>query len=337
MSDKFVTGITPGGKRTVLGEVLPLSTPFLIQIFPVYGCNFKCGYCLHAIPRAQHGHISSKTFMDMALYKKCIDEMRLFDKPLKMLRFAGIGEPLLHRDIAEMISYAKSRQIADSIDIVTNGALLTDNLSLSLINSGLDKLRVSIQGVSAEKYKSISGVDIDLASFVESLMFFYKNRGKTKVYIKIIDCALSDKDEEKKFLEMFGPLCDTISIEHLTPTVSNIDYQRLSQGKDFKTTQSGNCIMEANICPQPFYMMQINPDGCVVPCCSTAYPRVLGNVLNEDIYRIWNGKEFSSFRRTLLDGVEACGSICKSCSLYKYGLFPEDILDPYVSRLKSLY
>ena len=45
MSSKVVSGVTPGGKRIILGEVLPLEIPFLIQIFPVYGCNFKCEYC----------------------------------------------------------------------------------------------------------------------------------------------------------------------------------------------------------------------------------------------------------------------------------------------------
>lgn len=337
MNSKFINGITPGGERTILGDVLPLDTPFLIQIFPVYSCNFSCNYCLQALPKSKHGYISDKVFMDMDTYKKSIDDMSNFKNRVKMLRFAGIGEPLLHKDIASMIKYAKLKNIADSIDIVTNGALLNRDLSISLIDAGLDKLRISIQGVSGESYKSVSNSKIDFNKFVENIRFFYKNRVNTKVYIKIIDCALNNKEEERKFFDIFGDICDTIAIEHLTPTVKGIDYKKISNGKRLDITQSGNSIIDAQICPQPFYMMQINPDGVVVPCCSMSYPKLLDRVTEQSVVSIWNGDEFNKFRRQLLEGVQNTSEVCSKCTLYKYGLFKEDILDPYAERLKNLF
>lgn len=336
MTDKIITGITPSGRRTILGDVLPLATPFLVQIFPVYACNFQCGYCLHALPRKQHGYISNKPFMDMELYRQCIDDMQHFKSKLKMLRFAGIGEPLLHKNIADMVAYAKEKAVAESVEIVTNGALLTDKLSLALIQAGLDKLRISVQGISTEKYREISQAAIDMDEFVGKLSFFYQNRGNTKIYIKIIDCSLADKNEEVQFFKMFEDVCDSIAIEHLTPTVKGIDYTNLSGGKALRTTQSGNPLLDTSICPQPFYMMQINPDGAVVPCCSMAYPVVFREE-NMTVPEIWNSKTFSLFRRKLLDGAENMGGVCSSCSLYKYGLFPEDMLEPYADRLKNQY
>jgi MoaA/NifB/PqqE/SkfB family radical SAM enzyme len=334
LSDKVITRITPSGKRTVLGTVLPLDTPFLVQMFPVYACNFQCGYCLHSLPREQHGYIADKPFMDMDLYRQCIDEMQHFKNRLKMLRFAGIGEPLLHKHIADMVAFAKTKNVAESVEIVTNGALLTDKLSLELIQAGLDKLRISVQGISAEKYKVVSHVTIDMDEFINKLRFFYQNRGNTKIYIKIIDCALSDKNEELQFFKMFEAVCDSIAIEHLTPTVKGIDYTNLSGGKALAVTQSGNPLIETSICPQPFYMMQINPDGAVVPCCSMAYP-VVFRERNMMIPEIWNSESFLEFRRQLLNGTESVGGVCASCSLYKYGLFPEDRLEPYVEQLKK--
>lgn len=337
MNGRKINGITPGGKRAVLAEFLPLKTPFLIQIFPVYACNFKCGYCLYALPKEEHGYVSDKIFMDLNTYKKCIDDISKFESQLKMLRFAGIGEPLLHKNIADMVKYAKEKEIAQSIDIVTNGALLNKELSLKLIDSGLDRLRISIQGVSKERYKSLSNVDLDFQNLINNIEFFYKNKGNTKVYIKIIDCAFSHESEQQLFYDMFGEICDIIAVEHLTPTVEGIDYTKLSKDALTKFSQSGNPILESNICPQPFYMMQINPDGNVVPCCSMKYPWVMGNIQNEGICDIWNGKAFSHFRRILLDGVKAAGEVCSKCSLYKYGLFEEDKLDEYVENLKKVY
>lgn len=337
MENKVLNGITPGGRREILGEALPLSTPFLVQMFPVYGCNFRCGYCLHALPKFEHGYISDKAYMDIEFYKKCIDDMRGFKKQIKMLRFAGIGEPLLHKNITEMIKYAKECNVAKSVDIVTNGVLLNQELSLKLIDAGLDKLRISIQGISKEQYKELSNVDLDFSNFKREIEFFYKNRKETKVYIKIIDCALTDKTQERVFFEMFEEMCDFIAIEHLTPTVAGIDYGKIARGKNPDVTQSGNALSNVSICPQPFYMMQINPDGKVVPCCSMSYPTVIGDALKESVVEIWNGTAFNRFRRSLLDGVHNAGDICSNCVLYRYGLFQEDILDQYVYSLKEVY
>ena len=137
---------TPGGERSLLGEKLPLEMPYLIQIFPVYACNFKCGYCLHSLDRKLHGYISEETLMPLERFKKIVDDIKLSGVKIKMLRFAAIGEPLLHPQISEMVEYANKAGIAESIDIVTNGALLTKELSAKLIEAGLSKLRISLEG-----------------------------------------------------------------------------------------------------------------------------------------------------------------------------------------------
>lgn len=321
-----------------MAHSLPLKTPFLVQIFPVYGCNFKCTYCLHALPRQQHGFISDAVFMDMNVYKKCINDIVKFKTKLKMLRIAGIGEPLLHKDITEMVSYAKQKNVSQSVDIVTNGALLNKELSLKLIDAGLDRLRISIQGTSSDKYKSLSNITLNLEKFIDNIKFFYEHKRNTKVYIKIIDCALSNKEDEQKFYSLFENICDMIAIEHLTPTVDGIAYDKLlTKESTLNLTQNGEPIIEAKVCPQPFYMMQINPDGNVVPCCSTHYPKIIANIKDESASDIWNGKIFTDFRRNMLEGAKFASDICSKCTLYKYGLFKEDLLDHHVEKLKGEY
>ncbi|WDC83284.1 radical SAM protein [Caloramator sp. mosi_1] len=336
MKSDIVKGITPGGKRAVLGDVLPLSNPFLVQIFPVYSCNFRCNYCIYALPKSRHGYISNKVFIELDMFKKCIDDMVDANWKLKMLRFAGIGEPLLHKDIDFMIKYAKDNNIADSVDIVTNGVLLNEKLSMRLIEAGIDKLRISIQGISTEHYKNVCDVNIDFDKFVKNIEYFYKNRGRTKVYIKIINSVLKD-DEYNVFLIYLEIFVMRIAIENLTPTVKGIDYTKITKNDNFNLTQNGTLIIDTQICPQPFYMMQINPDGCVVPCCSMSYPLVIGNILEEKIAQIWNGKKFNEFRRNMLEGVKNASNVCSECSLYKYGTYKEDVLDSYAEQLKNLY
>lgn len=328
---------TPGGARERLQNVLPLDTPYLIQMFPVYGCNFRCGFCLHALDRRQHGYISDTPFMSMELYRRCIDSMKRFPRKLKMLRFAAIGEPLLHRDIAEMVAYAKRAEIAQSVDIVTNGALLTPELSDRLIEAGLDRLRISIEGLSAADYRKNAGAALDFDSFVSQIRYFYEHSGRTHVYIKIIDYMVQEPGRRERFFKIFRPVCHSIAVEHLTPTIAEIDYDRLSGGMETDKPQNGEALLDAQVCPQGFYMMQINPDGKVVPCCSMKYPAILGDAVQSAIPEIWTGTAFDRFRLEMLRDRTRMGPVCRDCKLYLYDLHPEDVLDGARRALAKKY
>lgn len=328
---------SPGGERTPLGKVLPLKMPYLIQIFPVYACNFRCGYCIHSLDKKQHGYISDEVFMPMKRYKKIIDDIKQTGRKIKMLRFAAIGEPLLHPQISEMVEYAKKADIADSIDIVTNGALLTHELSDKLVQAGLSRLRISIEGLSSEDYLKNSAAKIDYENFVENIRYFYEHCGETRMYIKIIDYMVQKKEEQDLFYNTFSSITHEIAIEHLTPTIHEIDYDRLSGGMKTDKPQNGEKLLASGICPQPFYMMQFNPDGNVVPCCSMKYPCVLGNADENTMEEIWNGRKYNDFRRKMLKGTDSAGQICSECNLYLYDMHPEDRLDEYADEIYNKY
>lgn len=335
---KDLSGQAPGGKRTPLSEVLPLSTPLVVQIFPAYACNFRCNYCIFQLERKERGFISDKTFMAFDLYKKVVDELTLFPEKVKVLRIVGIGEPLLHRNIAGMVAYAVQKGVANKVEILTNASLLTPRLSDALISAGLSRLVVSIQGTSKEKYLRVCGADIEFDAFVSNLKYFFENRGSAHVYVKIVDSALDGEADEKKFREIFGDICDTLAIEHTVPIHSGVDYKTVLEGREMSKTQFGLPVSEMKICPQPFFHMQVNPDGKVVPCYSFEYPEIVGDCNSESMLEIWNGKKFREFRRKMLDGVRNTCKICADCTISKYRLFPEDALsDADAERLKKSY
>ncbi|MCM1302696.1 MAG: radical SAM protein [Butyrivibrio sp.] len=330
---------TPGGQRQALAKALPLRMPYLIQIFPVYACNFKCEYCIHSLDRSMHGYISHDTMMPWDIYKKVIDDIRDTGERIKMLRFAAIGEPLLHLQIAEMVAYARESGIADSVDIVTNGSLLTRELSDRLIDAGLSKLRISLEGLSADEYREHTSAAVDLEKMVENIRYFFERcRGtQTTMYIKIIDYMVQSKEQQDRFMEMFSPITHSIAIEHLTPTIEEIDYDKVSHGMKTDKPQNGTILLDSQICPQPFYMMQVNPDGNVVPCCSMKYPCILGNVREESVQDIWLGENYRSFQRNMLEGVDKAAEVCGKCILYRYDMHAEDRLDADAGQLKNKY
>ncbi len=335
---KDITGQAPGGKRTKLVDALPLSTPFVVQIFPVYACNFKCNYCVMRLEKGERGFISDKVLMDFDLYKKAVDEFALFPDKIKVIRFVGIGEPLLHSRIADMVAYTVLKGVANKVEILTNGSLLTPAMSDSLISAGLSRLVVSLQGTSKEKYLQTSDVNIDFDEFVGNLEYFFKVKGNTHVYLKIVDSALDGEDDEKKFRKIFGNVCDSLAIEHTVPIHSGVDYEKVTKGRKMSQTQFGLPVSEMKICSQPFFHMQINPDGKVVPCYSWDYPDFMGDCRKQSAVEIWNGKRFQDFRRKMLDGRQGLCKTCAECNISKYRLFPEDVIsDEDAEGLKKFY
>jgi len=336
MKAKDLSGQAPGGKRTVLAEVLPLATPLVVQIFPIYACNFCCKYCTFSIPRGKRGFISDKIMMDFALFKKCIDDLIKFSDKVKTLRFVGMGEPLLHPKIAEMVKYAVSKNVAEKVEILSNASLLTPKLADSLISAGLSRLVMSIQGTTAKKYQEISKIKLDFEKFVNNIKYFYDHKGKIKMHIKIVDIALDNKEDEKRFYKIFGDICDTIGIEHASPIFPGVKYNEVL--KDSTFTQFGLKVSKVQICPQPFFTMQINPDGKIVPCYSVTYPTILGDCNKESLLEIWNGEKYRQFRRKMLDGIQNVCDLCANCGIIKHRLFPEDNLNNAAAeRLKKFY
>ena len=331
MKAKNIEGQSVAGKRARLADKIPLDTPYLIQIFPVYACNFRCSYCIHSVNVKKRGFISDKKYMDFELYQKTVDDLKQFPQKIKMLRFAGTGEPLLHPQLPEMIRYAADMDIAESIDVVTNGSLLTQELSDQLINTGLSRLRISIQGVSSKRYREIAGVDISVENFIENIRYFFEHKKKTKLYIKTIDIDMSMK-EKKQFYTLFGSISDTIAIEYLSNATHHIDYASITSQK-LTTTQNGNLLLNAEVCPQPFYMMQVNPDGNIVPCCAMETAMVIGRVKSQSIIDIWQGKPLRKFQKLMLKRHRNANKICANCKNFRHGMFEEDLLDNHANLL----
>jgi radical SAM protein with 4Fe4S-binding SPASM domain len=236
-----------------------------------------------------------------------------------------------------MIDYAAKKGVAEKIELLTNASLLTPALSDDLISAGLSRLVVSLQGIRKEKYKEISQINLNFERFIGNLRYFYEHRRGVHIYMKIVDDALSGKEDEERFRTRFGSLCDSLAIEHVVPIQEQMDYTHILGAKGKSVTQFGLPVGEAQICPQPFFKLHILPDGKVVPCHSYKYPSIMGDCTGQSLREIWNGPIYKAFQAAMLYGVKnACG-ICAKCSIYKYRQFPEDVLDNDAERLRNLY
>ena len=90
----------------------PLAAPLLIYMDVCNLCNFRCKFCAAQMMKPD-GY--KRQLMSLELYKKIIDDIAGFPTPLKTLRFVGGGEPLINKELPEMIAYAKALLFAATV------------------------------------------------------------------------------------------------------------------------------------------------------------------------------------------------------------------------------
>lgn len=313
--------------RVKLSENIPIGTPYVVGFWTGDVCNFKCKYCIHTLG----GGIYTKNkdiipnMMTWETFTKAADLLKEFPQPIKKVLFSSIGEPLLNKKLPDMISYVKNIGVADFCEVITNASLLTNDLSKRLIDSGLDRLCISIQGVSARKYEEISHIKLDYEKLVKEIEYFYHySRGKCKVHIKTVDIALDD-GEDKVFFDTFSNIADTINIDNVIEAFQDVDYSEMLDDKA-KGLYGGKQNYRL-VCPSVFYTLYILPNGAVTTCCSPPYPVILGNIDDESLYEMWNGKKRMGFLHMQLLGKRKEHKVCKNCVVPDTTNFQEDDLD----------
>jgi MoaA/NifB/PqqE/SkfB family radical SAM enzyme len=145
-------GLTPGAKvpMELIGESLRLRRPVTslakVYVEPTSRCNLECRTCIRNAWDEEMGNMSADTFQAI------LDGLRGFE-PVPDVFFGGFGEPLAHPLIGEMVFRAK--QTGARVELITNGTLLSENRSQQLVDAGLDRLWVSLDGATPESYTDV--------------------------------------------------------------------------------------------------------------------------------------------------------------------------------------
>jgi radical SAM protein with 4Fe4S-binding SPASM domain len=323
-----------GLERIKLNEAVPLTTPFTVFLSVATVCNFKCKYCIHSIGKAA---LAQKGFfpeiMSWEIFLEAAQQIKQFKTKLKTLFLYGVGEPMCNKRLPEMVAYLKKLDVAEEIAFITNGSLLTRESSLALIDAGLDTLRISLQGMSSEKYFEICDYRINFEELVDNIRFYYENKGNANLYVKIPDVALDNGDEER-FYQTFKPISDRMFVEKIVPVFHEIDYS--SMIKSTSTTDLwGNIHDVRMVCPICFYTLTVLPNGDVYPCCMESDPAGLGNIKDTSLPAIWNGEKHLNFLKLHLEKKRMSNDICKHCTAPDTSAKLEDELDSCAGDILS--
>lgn len=316
-------------ERHRLEEVIPLDGPYTLAIDPSNLCNFKCNFC--AIQYKDEKLNFKKQFMSLELFQKIIDDLKAFPERLKVLRVNGQGEPLLNPDICEMIRYAKESRAADYIELITNGSQLSPELNRKLIDSGIDRIRISIEALDQEGYQHISGTKIDYEKFLANIKDLHDISGQCEIYCKIVDVTVPTEEDKNKFFTMFGEICDRMFIDNVIPLWSDFEELNASASAAGKGVH-GQKVENVVVCPYSFYSLIINPDGEVTACCADWKRKlVFGNLQEKSLLEIWQGEELRNFWIQMLKGNKNQYEMCAKCLLPMYDC--NDNIDAYAEQI----
>lgn len=296
-------------QRKNLRDIIPLETPLSLEVEPTGYCNFQCSYCNHSLCKEKQ---RPTKYLSLDLYKKFVSDAKEFPNKIKTVTLAGGGEPLLNNDIYEMISLTK--EIANETCILTNGSLLNKERIHKLIDSGLDTLRVSLQGICKEDYKKVCNFNIDFEKFITNLAYLYENKGHTKIVLKMPDIAIDTEERKQKFHDLFDDKCDSLIIQVISKLVNDIDYTDIQVHSD--ESLYGEKLQKIQVCPRVFMTMTMDQEGNIYPCSHSYYDMTtpkIGNIANNTLKEIWNSEELKTLRINHLEGKRFCLNSCKDC------------------------
>ncbi len=329
--------------RTVLGPVLPLAAPMAISIEASSACDLRCKFCKFSNPEALKAqeHISKNMSWDT--FELILKQAEAFKGKLArksgkaIVKFAwcGLGEMLLNPELSDMFRAAHESGLSEYIEAVTNGVRLTEETSLAIVDAGLDRITISVNGLDSEDYLKFCGVTIDYDQYYRQLRFLYKHKKQLRISLKTTDAVADTPERVKLFYDMYGDYCDRINIE----TVAPFHTGAVLDGTSGALNRHGNVFDRsiAGICSQPFYRLAVFSDGRVNFCDPIMNPVAGLNIHRQTLSEIWNGEIHRNYLLSHLTGEESRFPImCQGCDR-KYGLLglPEERIDSYAEEIRA--
>jgi MoaA/NifB/PqqE/SkfB family radical SAM enzyme len=265
--------------------------------------------------------------MGDGIFNKIIADLKEFDSPLKLVYFSLIGEPLLNKKLPNMINRFHSEKLTARTVLFTNAVSLSKDMSQSIVDAGLTRIKISVNGLSSEDYLRNCGVAINFDRFVEQIAYLYDIKKSLIIQIKTIDKLLTPGNEER-FYSLFGNICNQITIEKMFPIFKNVPYDKLFfRDEDTPISRFESARKDVEICAQPFYRMAVAANGTVCLCYTDITD---GSIFEKSLKDIWNGGKRKNLLTNLLQmKCEGITEECGTCACGHEQADENDNLYPY--------
>jgi MoaA/NifB/PqqE/SkfB family radical SAM enzyme len=307
-------------------------------------CDSKCQTCIRTFLTPE-----PPKDLTLAELKSVVDQFPVLDRVV----LHGIGEPLLNRELFEMIAYLKARGAAVLFN--SDAISLTPKRAGRLIESGLDEFRVSLDAASRELYARVRGVDrFDrVVENVRSLMTLQQRMGRPSPRVSLWFTAMKVNLHELPDLVRLAAAVAVreVYVQRLVFTGHGLAVQDQSLHRALQERQeallaeadglarslgialkaSGLTSPQESLrgtelgrrpwsgCQRPWTVSYVTANGNVLPCCIAPFSAknyrgaVLGNAFAQEFAAVWNGERYRQFRADFES--DAPPDPCRGCGL----------------------
>lgn len=297
------------------GKPFHRGLPISLSFEPTTACNLRCPEC----PSGLRSFTRPTGMMHEMLFKKVIDELQ---DTLLYLLFYFQGEPYLHPQFLDLVSYASKKGIYTATS--TNGHFLHDAHARKTVTSGLDRLIISIDGTTQEAYQQYR-IGGKLTKVLEGThnIIHWKKKLKSKTPYVIFQFLVVRPNEHQ--VDEVKVLAKELGVDEVAFKTAQIyDYQKGSpliptqdRYSRYHSLGDGTYTIKnqlLNQCWKMWHSCVITWDGQVVPCCfDKDAHHSLGNVTRTSFKEVWHSPAYDDFRAKLL---QSRGQIemCRNCT-----------------------
>lgn len=314
--------------------------PRAIELEVTTRCNLRCTICEH-------------TYWDEDGQDLTYDQFRhIVDQfpDLAWIGITGIGEQFLNRDFMRMLGYLKARGVF--VEFFNGAHMLTEERSRSLVEMGVDKIWISMEGATAETYErarvgasfqkvvsnitNLFRIKKQQESAVPEVWFHYiittENIAETPDFVDLVADMSSESRNYATLIFwtslLHFPEVEEMYVREIAPEVkAEVERRAAARGIYSNWNQNTTALKSVRNCTrwtEPFILAS----GHVQPCCAIneanrrPYQRetAFANLLEEDFRDVWYSGRYQEFLETIRQG--QLPRPCKHCRLFVDGLTP---------------
>ncbi len=303
MNDYYVDGSLTCLKPETIKRRANPDFPIVLNIEPTNACNARCYYCPREIMVKEQGI----NYLKLSDFKMVIDQIG--DRKLIMLNLHKDGESMLHRELPQMVAYAKEKQAAEVIHLNTNGTLINGAVGRGIIEAGIDDITVSIDAAREETYqrfKKIPGLAKLESDIREALNYRTKIGSKTRIRVKAMEFGEISSEELHEFRQKWTGVADQVQITGAHSWSGSVNVEITDEKVDKRYP-----------CGLLWYMLAVNSNGKVGLCSvDWDYSGEVGSIYTQSIEEIFKGQRLKKVRRAHLTGDYGCANVCKECAIW---------------------
>ncbi len=300
----------------ILKKPIQWGYPISISFEPTTSCNLRCPEC----PSGLRAFTRPTGMLKKDFFRQTIDDIH---KDILYLIFYFQGEPFLNREFLDMVKYAADKKIYTATS--TNAHYLTDEVAKKTVESGLDRLIISIDGTTQNVYQQYR-VGGNLNKVIEGAknIVKWKKELKSKTPFVFFQFLVVKPNEHQ--IEDIKKLAKEVGVDEVRfKTAQVYDYENDPNNlipvnekySRYKKDKQGNYIAKnklENHCWKLHHANVITWDGLVVPCCfDKDATHQLGNLKMQSFKEIWHNDNYKQFRKELMTSRKNI-DICANCS-----------------------